>query len=316
MLNILTKDMIYKLNDKDSIDGIMYLLTYEVALTKNDKPFVKGTLQSEGAIHFKAWDNTAAYDVIRRDDIHHAIVHITGSVDVYNDIKGVRLDTLEVIPESDELNYLDFMETVYDTDACWMTLVDKLKKYCSSNAMQVFFMIMDDVRVKPSFKYEFAAISHHDSCKSGLLAHTTKVVRWAEMVFLYSDIAIAIDASTFFLAAALHDVGKCVEYQHGGISEKGKIASHLTYGVEILYDYKETIIQLVGENTFDILIATIQQHHGQYGDQPRQLIPALVHIFDSVDTTLSDVNARIREDSQKGIKSSIYIRDVGGNINY
>lgn len=316
MPTVLTKDAIDKLEDKQQVDGIMYLLSYEVALTKNDKPFVKGTLQSEGMVHFKAWDNTEAFSEIRSKDIHHAIVHITGSVDVYNDTKGLRLDTLTVVPETDILSYLDFMESVYNEDDYWNTLVFKLNKYCSPAAMKVFYMIMDDYRVKDSFKVEVAAISHHDSCKNGLLAHTTKVVKWTEMVFMYDNIPRNVDIDTLFLSAALHDIGKCVEYQHGGISEKGKIASHLTYGVEILYDYKKQIIDLLGEKRFDMLIAAIQQHHGPYGDSPRTLISYLVHKSDKLDSDYTDIDFVLRNDEKKGVKSSIYIRDVGGNINY
>ena len=52
-------------------------------------------------------------------------------------------------------------------------------------------MVMNPI--KERFKIEFAAIAHHDACVSGLVAHTCKVVRVAQIIKFYPVLMKGID---------------------------------------------------------------------------------------------------------------------------
>lgn len=315
LYDVIEKAKIDGLSADDKVRGYMYLQTCEISLTKTGKPFLKGMLYSHGGIAFKVWDNSEAYTYLTEQDRTKSIVLISGMVDEFKDVKSLVLETIEQIPDSDELSYLDFLEVIYNADEYYDTLCSCLQKYCSDDALKVFQIVMNDAEVRDSFKQEFAAVTHHDSCKNGLLAHTTKVVKLMTFVNFYENMRRAVDYDLLFVAAALHDVGKCVEYYHGGISDKGKIASHLTYGVLVISRYEQQIKALKGEEFYYSLIAVISQHHGKFGESPRILVSYLVHLMDSLDTTLTDMETQLRDNYLSGIKKPICVRDIG-KLNY
>ena len=315
MSNILISDDINTMKKNDKVNGLLYLQSYEVATTKTNGHYIKGVFQGKGAIAFKAWGDSKAYNVLLNNDYKGCVVDITAVVDDYNNSISLTVTDIQIV-DSNMVSYMDFLENIYDVDSYFSILQSCLKQYCSDNAMRVFYMILNDVDVKDSFKHEFAAISHHDSCKGGLLAHTTKVVKLMTVVNFYDNIMKSVDLDTLFISSALHDIGKCVEYNRGTISDKGKLASHLTYGILIVSRYETQIKQLMGEDFYYNLCAVITQHHGVYGDKPRTIYSYLVHVMDSLDTDLSDVDAIIRNDIKTGNKSSIRVRGPQGHDGY
>lgn len=315
MYEVIDKKKIDGMQAEEKVTGYLYLQTCEVSLTKNNKPFVKGVLYSHGSISFKAWDNSDAYTYLIQNDITKHVVLVSGVIDEFKEIKSLVLETISLVDDTGELSYLNFLETIYDADEYYDTLMTCLQKYCSDDALKVFQIVMNDSEVRDSFKQEFAAVTHHDSCKNGLLAHTTKVVKLMTFVNFYENMRQVVDYDLLFVAAALHDVGKCVEYYHGGMSEKGKIASHLTYGVLVISRYEQQIKALKGEEFYYSLIAVVSQHHGKFGESPRILVSYLVHLMDSLDTTLTDMETQIRDNRLSGLKKPVCVRDIG-KLNY
>lgn len=307
--------MIEQMQAEEKVQGYLYLQTCEVCLTKTNKPFVKGMLYGHGSISFKAWDNSDAYAVLVKEDLTKQVVLVSAVIDEFKEIKSLTLEAISSVSDAEGLSYLDFLETIYDADEYYDTLTSCLRKYCSDDALKVFQIVMNDEDVRDSFRQEFAAVTHHDSCKNGLLAHTTKVVKLMTFVNFYENMRDVVDYDLLFVAAALHDVGKCVEYYHGGMSDKGTIASHLMYGVLVISRYEQQIVALKGEVFYYGLIAVISQHHGKFGDSPRILVSYLVHLMDSLDTTLTDMETQLRDQKISGIKKPICVRDIG-KLNY
>lgn len=316
MSDVLLCDVVNTMKKNDKVDGMLYIQSYDIAMTKTNNHYIKGIFQGKGAISFKVWSDSKAYDILANNDCRGKIVNITGVVDDYNNSISLTVNSVTIIEESNEISYIDFLENIYDVDEYFNILSMCLTKYCSSNAMQVFYLILNDVEVKDSFRNEFAAISHHDSCKGGLLAHTTKVVKLMTVVNFYDNIMKTVNLDTLFITAALHDIGKCIEYNKGTMSDKGKVASHLTYGILIVAKYEMQIKQLMGNEFYYDLCAVITQHHGAYGDKPRTIYSYLVHMMDALDTDLSDIDATIRNDLKNDTRSILKIRGTSGHDGY
>lgn len=262
-------------------------------------------------IDFKAWDSKKAY--VQLQDLHQlgVLVKVSGTVEVYNGISSVVVEEVEQIPETESCNRFLFFEDVYQSDVYWETLQHLIQEGCSDNAQFVFRILMDDEEVRNSFRTEFAAVKHHDSCKSGLLAHTTKVVQHLQVLRQYPEICEVLDTDLLLLGAAFHDIGKCVEYQYGMISEIGEKVSHLTYGCLILAKHKQQVMDLMGKSFYYDLLSVISQHHGPYADSPRTLVAYVIHLLDLLDTNLTDIETQLREDKLSHVKTPIVIRDVG-----
>ena len=161
-----------------------------------------------------------------------------------------------------------------------------------------YSVVLFDEIIKPvedSFKNEFAAVSHHDACRSGLLAHTTKVVRMASMIKQYPEILKRVSSDLLFIGCALHDIGKVFEYNNGAISNLGKSLSHHTFGVIILLDNKELICSSMGESFFYSLLAVVEQHHGEYAEHPRTVASYVIYQLDNLDSRLTSLNSLLAE---------------------
>lgn len=295
--------------DKTRIDGCLYLQDYEVSQSKGNKPFIKGILYGRGNINFKCWSSSKAFASLQAMHLKGQVVHITGEVSVFNDSKTLVIDT--AIPSVSGYSYLDFLEVIYDEQQCWDVLMKVLSSQCTPDGLKVFQLIMQDSRVQ-SFRTEFAAVTHHDSCRSGLLAHTTKVVHHlANIIEWYPEILRRVDKDTLLIGAALHDIGKCMEYYHGTMSEQGLYISHLLSGGLILASYELQIRQLKGDEFYYTMLAVTNQHHGIYSERPRVLAAYLIHLVDGLDATMTDIETQMRSNSSTGVDAPVSVRDVG-----
>lgn len=294
---------------KTKIDNYFYVKSWESAFTKDGKPFIKGVLCNQGEISFKAWDSSEAYKQFQETHLLGRVVSVRAVIDTFTGTRSLVVQ--DIREEIHGPSYLDLLETIYDEQKCWDSLISCLQRHCSESAIQVFYMIVNDAEISTAFRTEFAAVVHHDSCKTGLLAHTTKVVQHTESLLLYEDILRAIDLDLLFVGAALHDVGKCIEYYQGTISKKGTYASHLTYGPVLIAHYKNEIVRLKGEEFYYGLLSVLSQHHGPYSDSPRTLEAYLIYLMDSLDSGLTDIETHIREDKKSGVRTPISVRDIG-----
>ena len=311
MMPVMTKEEVFAITPHTSVQCILYLKSYELSMTKGNKPFMKGCFYSHGQIDFKAWDSSKAYEKLKNNNHTGVIVQVQGTVDEYNHVLSLIVEDYEVIPESDQLNYFMFLDDVYDVQTYWGMLNHMIHGYCSDNGMKVFQIVMNDAQVRDAFRLEFAAVKHHDSCKSGLLAHTTKVVQHVMIFQQYPRIWNEVGPDLLILGAALHDIGKCVEYHHGAMSEIGEKVSHLTYGCLIVSRYEQQITALMGADFYYHLLSIISQHHGPFADSPRTLGAYVIHLLDLLDTNLTDIETQLRDDKLLDVKTPIVVRDIG-----
>lgn len=291
--NILIKEDILNMSEGAEVSGLVYIQSYQKLPQKNGGSYIGGNLQAKGSISFKAWSNSLAYSKLLNNEAEYCnkVCKIEGMINKYGGVTSLILSRIEVV-ESDLSTY-DFMDSVYEADQWFTALHNILKKNCSDDAVALFDEIIKPV--EDSFKNEFAAVSHHDACRSGLLAHTTKVVRMASMIKQYPEILKRVSPDLLFIGCALHDIGKIFEYNNGAISDLGKSLSHHTFGVIILLDNKELICSSMGESFFYSLLAVVEQHHGEYAEHPRTVASYVIYQLDNLDSRLTSLNSLLAE---------------------
>ena len=153
---------------------------------------------------------------------------------------------------------------------------------------------------------EFAAVWHHDNCKAGLLAHTTKVVRMASLIRMYPEITKKISPDVLFIGCALHDIGKVYEYGLGAVTDEGKVLSHHTFGVLFCASHKKDIVEALGRDGYRLLLSIIEQHHGEYGERPRTVAAYVVHRLDMLESVLTSVNTLLKDSPDGNIQYDGY----------
>lgn len=300
---IITKEAFDLLNDKDPVQGYALIRSYQT-LSKNTT-YIDGILESIGAIKFKVWNTANAFKVLSDADLSNHIVKIAGVVNDYNGVRSILINDVSSDGIPAELQSEDFYEKKYDAEALYAKLVEVLEHNCSEASMNCFNTLIG--AYGPKFKKEFAAISHHDNCLNGLLAHSLKVTRLVQIVKFYPELCKHLDLDLLFLGAAIHDIGKVLEYDAGSISEVGKLCSHTTLGLQILADYGPEFSEYLGSGRYQELLSIVQQHHGSYGEKPRTLSAYIIHLFDALEASITSVE----ESASNSKNGQIYVDDIG-----
>ena len=299
LMRILVKKDLLEMRDQDKVQGYIYVKSYSVQPTKNGGSYIGGLLEAKGSLPFKVWSNAPCFSDMAINNYNETICMVDAKVNVYGGSYSLVLDSCRAVDlRTFEYQVSDFYEEKYNAESYWKTLCGTLKKHLSENAYKVFEIVVSG-DVKEAFLKEFAAISHHDAYVSGLLAHTTKVVKLATVIKMYPDIVRIVGNDLLFLGSALHDIGKTREYNNGVISDEGKRISHLTSGILMLEKHREEIISLMGESFYIDLLSVISQHHGEYADHPRTVAAAVINQIDCLDSHLTTLNEML-EGCDKG----------------
>ena len=291
---MVTKKDLANLIDGEVIETVAFIKRYDVRPAKNNNKFMDGMLEMKGSVPFKVWSG-ATFDELEKYDYRNMVCFVKAKVNEFNGNKSLILNEVKALEEG-SYDPSDFFEEKYQANAYWEALCKLMKKHCTPEGLQIFEKVFGDIEDR--FKVEFAARSHHDAVRSGLLAHTYKLVFiMTRMIKLYPNISKRIDTDIPSLGVALHDIGKIYEYTNGVIEGNGLLVSHHTFGVEMLSKYKEFIIGLKSEEFYYRLLSIIEQHHGEYEETPRTLEAYLVHMVDNFDSTYQAIDESIEKGS-------------------
>lgn len=298
-MKILVKNDLLTMHDQEKVQGYVYIKNYSVQPTKNGGSYIGGNLEAKGSLPFKVWSSAGCFAKMSSNNYNETICMVDAKVNVYGGSYSLVLEGCRAVDMRNfEYEVSDFYQEKYNAESYWNNLCATLKKHLSENAYKVFEIVVSG-DVKDAFMKEFAAISHHDAYASGLLAHTTKVVKLATVVKMYPEIVRIVGNDLLFLGSALHDIGKTREYRNGVMSDEGKRVSHLTSGILMLEVHRNEIEELMGIDFYIDLLSVISQHHGEYADHPRTVAATVINQIDCLDSHLTTLNEML-EGCEKG----------------
>ena len=288
---MITKKEIEGMSDGTRISGLVVIQNLEERMTRNqNNSFLTGNLQCCGAVPYKVWSNAQCFAELKcNTDAYLGVVcEITGKVNVYEGQTSIVVDSCRKPRDNNLPDVMDFYDSKYDGERYWGMLYAMLQKNCSENAIKVFDLVMKSY--KDDFIKEFAAINHHDNCKSGLIGHTTKLVKMESILNMYPEIVKrAGGKDVLYIGGSLHDIGKVLEYSKGAISLIGRRVSHMVVGAMMVSEYEGEIIDLMGEDFYLNLISIISEHAGEYGERPRTVAAYVIHLLDTLESKLASL---------------------------
>lgn len=288
---MITSDMLKALAPNKTISGVVLLKEINVALTKSDKEYMVGKVQSGIEIPFKAWNNSSAFSKLKAENYNNVPTYITGTVDNYGGSLSIILDSVQAVegftPDM-------FLPIRYNIEAYWEALKTGVKSKCTDKAYAIADTILfANESVASRFKEEFAAKSHHDNCKGGLLAHTYKVVQGLNFVLgtyqglVTKDGVVQQDfVDLLFVGAVLHDLGKIFEYNFGSVTS-ASIATHHMLGAELIMKQRDLIVGSFSEDWYYNLLSIVSQHHGEFGEPCKSVAAYIIHRADELDSSFT-----------------------------
>ena len=297
----LTMELLNAKTDKDYIEGYCLVQSYKIDKTKNGDDYINGTLMAKGSIPFKAWNNSSAFPEFKNYNYNGQVVSVVGTVNVYNGQKSIIVSNVTAI---NDIKAETFLEDKYDITYYTSVLHKLIEKYCTANGVELVNKVLfNNTEVFERFKMEFAASSHHDNCKGGLIAHTVKVVNaMAYIINMYPDLVKGKDdAETsknidlLIIGSALHDIGKIDEMNFGGYTEISRV-THRFLGIEHIMEFKSWIIETFGNIWYYNLVSVFLQHHNEFDDKARTVWAYLIHKADLLDSEMTFIT-QLKADS-------------------
>lgn len=276
-------------------EGIVLLKNWSAGTTnsENPKPKFSGFVANGDEMSFQVWNNLPAYIFLEKEK------HVAGETVVRIEYElsryGMVINKMEPV---DGYNPDDFIDYRYDIKVEGDEFSHALKesgatpKAISTISSLLCFKENNDINKR--FCREFAALSHHDNCRTGLLAHTTKCLK------IYNGIKGAynflLDERTndlMVISLAIHDIGKIYE-MHNGTYQEYSFVTHRGLGMEYLVEHRDVIESNYDKEFFYMIYSVIQQHHDEYGEGARTLYALLVHMIDNMDATFSSIDEMIQ----------------------
>ena len=232
--------LIAELHTGDDVEGFYVLKDAFLKTTAAGKPFLSGVLADRsGVIDLKVWDYSGPIGA-RPDDIGR-VVKIRGQVSEFKGAPQLTAGRIRMADGNDQ----------YDLSA----LVPTAPIDADARVAEIERMI-DSIP---------AAKSVHHSFLSGLLMHTSNMLRLADFLAgLYGEI---IDRSLLLTGTLLHDFAKEKEFTFSGLglvtdySLPGQLIGHLVMGAQEVQQCAQELG--ISEEKSLLLQHMILSHHGE-----------------------------------------------------
>ena len=244
-----------------------------------------------------------------------------GAIDVkeYNGANSLVIYNIEEFEGADVREYLSYEEGYVSDGEELKTIIASLPQ--NLNALVQTCIDMTEGR----FWYWTAAKRMHHSKLSGLLVHTTEVVKIAASIYDNCKVPKYCDRNILIASCILHDIGKCVEYnvdQQGTteITTQGILEGHISIGVRILEKASEFIKRRgieVPNSDIEAIRHCILSHHGklEFGSPvtPSTIEAIILHFADEISAQLNSTREQMKE-MEVGDYVSSWVGDGYKNI--
>ena len=277
-------------NDKISQNFLVNNVTR--GITAKGSGYLNIVLQdSSGTIEAKKWEIEEYDEKIIKVG---SIIHVEGDVLVYKSDPQLKVSKVSPVSDAD-IDVSQFVASApVSRNDLQKTLFEYIEKITDREVKRVVEEIVKNHYISLS-NYPAATKNHHEYA-SGLLYHTTSMLRVGEMLSsIYS-----VNTSILFAGIILHDIGKTVELS-GPILPKyttaGKLLGHISI---INAEIAETCKNLgVNGETSVLLQHMVLSHHGQY-DFGSPVLPMtkeaeLLHFIDNIDSRMTAIDKALNQ---------------------
>lgn len=291
-----------------SVKDFFILQDFSVRTSKTGKEFFSMKLRRNQEI-INAFD----WDKVSQLTAEHigSVVWLFGTVTMFNEIK--QFTVINAVPATDNTQYnlRDLLPVApIDVDECLSEIYTAIWNMKDEQYKSITESIIN--KIECDFKILPAGKTVHHSFISGLLMHTTNMLKIAQSVLsIYSGY---MDKDLVVAGIILHDIGKLIEYTTSdfglitGVSVKGELEGHLVSGA-FMIDREATSL-CIDSNHRDMLVHILLSHHGipDYGAAvtPKTIEAELVHQIDGLDSKIQIYCEALDKIGTSGVSEKIF----------
>jgi len=266
--------------------------------TKNDRPFLLGTLRDKtGQVACVFWD---VPDYVEHWVRPGMVVLVSGRASNYKDALQVSITDLN------DMHNPDMSEFLPSSKRPLSEMTAELKKRTAALAepwQTLVTKLLLDEKFLPRFANAPAARAMHHAYIGGLLEHTLSMAALAETLMShYPD----VNKDLLRTGTLLHDMGKVIEYttdEAFDFSEDGRLVGHIIRGI-VMVEQAAAEIGNFPQTELRHLIHLIGSHHGtqEWGSPvvPKTLEAVLLHQIDLLDSRVQGFLDYVNNDDGEG----------------
>lgn len=300
----------------DRIEGFYVIKSVDskVSNNSNTNKYLDFNLgDATGDINAKLWECNEKLENTFKQSI---LVKIKGTVNEWRGKLQLKIEMIRLTEETDEVNICDYVAVApYSPEKMYDDILNYLSKIKNIDIQNIVTNILG-YNEKKLMHYP-AAKSNHHSIRSGLLYHTTTMLKAGEKL---SEIYTFLNTDLLYAGIILHDIGKIYEMnasELGIVSEysvEGQLLGHIVQGIKMI---ETASLEVKADKEVSMLLEhMVLAHHyeAEYGSPKKPMIPEaeMLHHLDIMDARMYDMNKALG-DTEEG-KFSERIRSLD-NIN-
>jgi len=307
-----SKTTISELKKGDKVQGVFFVKNCTCRLTNgsNAKFLDINLMDKTGVVNAKLWDCRSGQDNVIKENM---LVNVKGNIVEWKGKLQFKIDAIDPISEEQEVNAEDFIPVApIDPKVMFEEVLEFKNKIKNLDIKNIVEYILDQVDV--AIMYYPAAKSNHHSIRSGLLYHTTTMLKAGEAL---SRIYTFINTDLLYAGIILHDIAKIGEMSSSklGIVDEytieGQLLGHIIMGVRQVEVAAEKVA--ADKEVSMLLQHMILSHHyeAEYGSPKKPMIPEaeLLHHLDIMDARMYDMQKAISETEEGKFSEKIWSLD-------
>lgn len=291
-----------------SVEGYYLIKAGNIKVSSNGKQYGDYTLaDSTGEINAKLWDIADANECPTTGDI----IKVKGLVTEWQGVLQLRLDKFRFITDEDNIDIMKVIPSApEDPDSMLSTIKEYVNKIENTQIRQLVIRLLKEFA--PYLRLHPAAIKNHHSIRSGLLYHTTSMLKTADGILAVYDY---LNSDLVYAGVILHDICKTTEIKAGDsgmpieYTTEGLLVGHIPQGVAAIAQAAKEL-ETDKEITF-MLEHMILSHHyePEFGSPRRPMFPEaeILHYLDMIDTRMYDMNNILANQESGTFSPSIWV---------
>jgi 3'-5' exoribonuclease len=260
---MLNQSEISSLVKGDPIDHFLLIKRFEQRLTKAGKEYISLELGDKSfSSPANLWDDIAGFKSLKNSLAVGDVVKISGSVDEYQGNSQIKIDSIRLAKQSDDVSPKDFLpKSQRSLNQMKKEFTARMENIVDDDLKSLIKNVFSGERFEKYTSVPAGKMWHHGYI-SGLLEHTLEIIRICDLM---CNIHPEINRDLLICGAMLHDLGKIEELSYEPVFEytdKGKLLGHIVIASMIVNDEINKIPDFP-ENLKNNLLHLILSHQGK-----------------------------------------------------
>lgn len=297
----------------DRVEGFYVIKSVDIKVPNNSNTnkYLDFNLgDTTGDINAKLWECNEELESTFKQNI---LVKVKGTVNEWRGKLQLKIESIRLPEENDDVKISDYVAVApYSPEDMYDDILNYLSKINNTDIQNIITNILSDNEEK--LMYYPAAKSNHHAIKSGLLYHTTTMLKAGEKL---SEIYTFLNTDLLYAGIILHDIGKIYEMDASDLgivstyTVEGQLIGHIIQGIKMI---ETASLQVKASTEVSMLLQhMVLSHHyeAEYGSPKKPMIPEaeMLHHLDIMDARMYDMNKALGDTEEGKFSERIFSLD-------